>query len=205
MHSAAAVASGPVAAGLVCRGLVKSYGSVQVLKSVDLTLRPGSVVGLIGENGAGKSTFNSIIAGVVRPNGGRMWIDGEDYAPQSPSDAIARGVVLIHQEIRLLSGLSVAENIFLGRLPLRNGRIDRARMEEESGAILTALGVRVDPRRSVGGLTLAVQQGIEIAKAILRKPRYVVFDEPTATLGEAEAQQILEQVRLLKAGGTGVI
>ncbi len=198
-------AAAPAATGLVCRGLVKSYGSIKVLKSVDLTLPPGTVMGLIGENGAGKSTFNSIIAGVVRPSGGQMWIDGVDYAPQSPSDAIARGVALIHQEIRLLPGLSVAENIFLGRLPMRNGRVDRARMHEESQVVLTALGVRVDPNRSVGGLTMAVQQGIEIAKAILRKPRYVIFDEPTATLGEAEAEQILEQVRILKAAGTGVI
>ena len=195
----------PAETGLVCRGLIKTYGSITVLKSVDLTLQPGKVVGLIGENGAGKSTFNAMIAGVVLPTAGRMWIDGQDYAPHSPSDAIARGVALIHQEIRLLPGLSVAENIFLGRLPMRNGRIDRARMEAESAAMLTALGVRVDPRRDVGGLTMAVQQGIEIAKAILRKPRYVIFDEPTATLGETEARQILEQVRILKAAGTGII
>lgn len=195
----------PVQTGLVARGLVKSYGTITVLKSVDLTLPPGSVVGLIGENGAGKSTFNSIIAGVVRPTGGQMWIDGEDYEPQSPSDAIARGVALIHQEIRLLPGLSVAENIFLGRLPTRGGRIDRVRMRDEAHAVLTALGVRVDPDRKVGGLSMGVQQGIEIAKAILRKPRYVIFDEPTASLGEAEAEQILEQVRVLREGGTGVI
>ncbi|MBC7737050.1 MAG: sugar ABC transporter ATP-binding protein [Candidatus Saccharibacteria bacterium] len=195
----------PATIGLVCQGLVKAYGSIQVLKSVDLALQPGTVIGLIGENGAGKSTFNSIIAGVVRPSGGQMWIDGTEYAPQLPSDAIARGVALIHQEIRLLPGLSVAENIFLGRLPMRNGRVDRTRMHEESEVVLSALGVRVDPGRGVGGLTMAVQQGIEIAKAILRKPRYVIFDEPTATLGEAEAEQILEQVRILKAAGTGVI
>jgi ribose transport system ATP-binding protein len=195
----------PVPTGLVARGLIKNYGSITVLKSVDLTLPPGSVVGLIGENGAGKSTFNSIIAGVMRPSGGHMWIDGAPYAPQSPSEAIARGVALIHQEIRLLPGLTVAENIFLGRLPTRNGRIDRARMFDESQTVLSALGVRVDPGRKVAGLSMGVQQGIEIAKAILRKPRYVIFDEPTASLGEAEAEQILEQVRVLRDGGTGVI
>ena len=195
----------PAPTGLVVRGLVKTYGSITVLKSVDLTLPLGSVVGLIGENGAGKSTFNSIIAGVVPPSGGHMWIDGEPYAPRSPSDAIARGVALIHQEIRLLPGLTVAENLFLGRLPTRNGRIDRARMFEESRAVLSTLGVRVDPDRAVGGLSMGVQQGIEIAKAILRKPRYVIFDEPTASLGESEAEQILEQVRVLRDAGTGVI
>ena len=197
--------SPPLDAGLFCRGLAKQYGNIEVLKSVNLSLRPGQVVGLIGENGAGKSTFNAIIAGVVRPTAGQMWIDGQEYAPHSPSDAIARGVALIHQEIRLLPGLSVAENIFLGRLPMRYGRVDRASMEEQTAVVLAALGVKATPRQPVQGLSMAVQQGIEIAKAILRKPRFVIFDEPTASLGETEAEQIFEQVRLLQQGGAGVI
>ena len=195
----------PSSTGLHCRGLSKSYGSNEVLKSINLVLEPGQIIGLIGENGAGKSTFNNIIAGVVRPSAGQMWIDGQAYAPHSPHDAIARGVALIHQEIRLLPGLSVAENIFLGRLPIKAGRLDRAGMEEQTAAVLAALGVKVDPRRTVQGLSMAVQQGIEIAKAILRKPRFVIFDEPTASLGKAEAEQIFEQVRALQKGGTGVI
>ena len=197
--------SPPPGAGLFCQGLTKQYGNIEVLKSASLSLRPGQVIGLIGENGAGKSTFNAIIAGVVNPTAGRMWIDGQDYAPHSPSDAIRRGVALIHQEIRLLPGLSVAENIFLGRLPMRYGRVDRASMEEQTAVVLAALGVRASPRQSVQGLSMAVQQGIEIAKAILRKPRFVIFDEPTASLGETEAEQIFEQVRLLQQGGAGVI
>ncbi|WP_152047405.1 sugar ABC transporter ATP-binding protein [Aureimonas psammosilenae] len=198
-------ATAPAEAGLVCRRLVKNYGPIKVLKSVDFALRPGTVVGLIGENGAGKSTFNSIVAGVVSPTEGEIWLDGKPYSPRSPSDALAEGVALIHQEIRLLPGLSVAENLFLGRLPLRGGRVDRARMEEEARAVLASLGVAVDPRRTVRGLTMGVQQGIEIAKALLRKPRYVIFDEPTAAVGEAEAEQILAQVMRLRAEGTGVI
>ena len=195
----------PATTGLYCRALSKSYGPVEVLKSVDLSLRPGEVLGLIGENGAGKSTFNNIIAGVVPASGGQMWLDGVEYAPHSPSDAIARGVALIHQEIRLLPGLSVAENIFLGRLPMRRGRIDRARMEEESRAAMSSLGIAVDPRRMVEGLSMAVQQGIEIVKALLRNPRYVIFDEPTASLGEAEAEHIAEQIRRIASEGTGII
>ena len=191
--------------GLECRGLRKSFGPIEVLKSIDLALRPGTVLGLIGENGAGKSTFNAIIAGVVVPSGGKMRLDGQPYAPHSPSDAIARGVALIHQEIRLLPDLSVAENLFLGRLPMRAGRVDRARMEDEANAVLAALGMHIDPRREVKGLTVATQQGIEIAKAILRKPRYVIFDEPTAALGETESKQIFEQVHQLRDGGTGII
>lgn len=191
--------------GLYCRNLGKSYGGARALKSVNLSLPPGHVLGLIGENGAGKSTLNSIIAGVIKPDEGQMLLDGTAYTPASPSEAIHRGVALIHQEIRLLPGLTVAENIFLGRLPLSGGRIDRARMVRESQAVLDALGVDVSARRQVAGLSMAVQQGIEIAKAIIRKPRYVIFDEPTASVGQAEAQRILEQIRLLKTRGTGII
>lgn len=191
--------------GLVCRGLTKSYGGIEVLKSVDLMLRPGTVLGLIGENGAGKSTFNNIIAGVVSPTAGEMTLDGAVYAPHSPSDALARGVALIHQEIRLLPELTVAENLFLGRLPMRGGRVNRAAMEDESRSILSKLGMNIDPRRRVRGLSMAKQQGIEIAKALLRNPRYVIFDEPTASLGEADAALIFEQIYNLRAAGAGVI
>jgi ribose transport system ATP-binding protein len=191
--------------GLVCSGLCKSYGDVEVLKLVDLTLRPGTVLGLIGENGAGKSTFNNILAGVVAPSSGEMTLDGEVYAPGSPSQALANGVALIHQEIRLLPGLSVAENLFLGRLSMRGGRIDRKSMEEESRAVLARLGLSISPRLPVGRLSMAKQQAIEIAKALLRKPRYIIFDEPTASLGEADAELIFEQIYRLREAGTGVI
>ena len=191
--------------GLHCRQLVKEYVGRPVLKSVDLSLRPGRVLGLIGENGAGKSTLNSIIAGVVMPTSGTMTLDGAAYAPTTPSDAMQRGVAFIHQEIRLLPGLTVAENIFLGRYPMAGGRIDRPRMAREAGVVLDALGVEVDPKRTVAGLSMAVQQGIEIAKAITRKPRYIIFDEPTASLGEAEAARIFAQIRLLKATGAGIV
>ena len=191
--------------GLDCRGLTKSYGEIRVLKAVDLTLRPGTVLGLIGENGAGKSTFNNIVAGVVAPSGGTMTLDGAPYAPHSPHDGLMRGVALIHQEIRLLPDLSVSENLFLGRLPLRGGKVDRASMEEQSRVVLERLGVDIDPRRHVRGLSMARQQSIEIAKALLRNPRYVIFDEPTASLGEADAERIFEQIHRLRNGGAGII
>lgn len=192
-------------AGLVCRQLTKAFGGRPVLKSVDMTVRPGAVLGLIGENGAGKSTLNLITAGAIAPTSGSMTLDGEPYAPASPSDALHRGVALIHQEIRLLPGLTVAENMFLGRLPVRAGRIDRNRMAREAQDELDALGVKVDARRNVAGLSMAAQQGIEIAKAIVRKPKYIIFDEPTASLGEAEAERILAQIRVLKAQGAGIV
>ncbi|RLV51272.1 sugar ABC transporter ATP-binding protein [Nocardioides mangrovicus] len=192
-------------AGLVCQDLVKAFSGVTVLKGVSFEVRPGSVVGLIGENGAGKSTLSSLITGVLPPTSGTMRLDGQPYAPASPSEALAKGVVLIHQEIRLLPELSVAENIFLGRLPQRGGRIDRARMNREATEVLGSLGVDLDPRRVVGGLSMARQQEIEIAKAISRNPEFVIFDEPSASLGETETEHVLERIRTLRERGTGVV
>jgi ribose transport system ATP-binding protein len=190
---------------LTCRDLVKTYGGVTVLKSVSFSVRAGEVVGLIGENGAGKSTLSSILAGVVPPTSGTMTLDGEDYSPHSPHDALDRGVALIHQEIRMVPALSVAENIFLGRLPLSGGRVDTAKMHREAAAALEVLGVDLDPRRPVKGLSMAVQQGIEIAKAIARKPRYVIFDEPSASLTQHETDKVLERIDLLRSQGVGVV
>lgn len=195
----------PTDRGLICSGLVKSYSGVRVLKGVDFTVRPGTVVGLIGENGAGKSTLSSIITGVVQRDGGDMTLDGRPYAPSSPSEALNAGVVLIHQEIRLLPELSVAENIFLGRLPRRAGRVDRERMHREAAEVLASLGVELDPRRPVRGLSMARQQEIEIAKAISRNPAYVIFDEPSASLGESETEHVLDRIRTLRDRGTGVV
>lgn len=191
--------------GLVCVGLTKSYGGVTVVKGVDLVVRPGAVVGLIGENGAGKSTTSSMIAGVVQPDAGTMTIDGHPYAPKSPSNALATGVVLIHQEIRMVPGLSVAENIFLGRIPTKGGRVDSRRMVDEAAEALQRLGIPLDPRRRVSGLSMAVQQGIEIAKALSRKPRYIIFDEPSASLTSAETDRVLERIEILRDHGVGVV
>ena len=192
-------------AGLVCTGLTKSFGSVTVLKGIDFAVPPGRVIGLIGENGAGKSTLSSLMTGVHRPDSGTMTLDGQPYAPATPGEALDAGVVLIHQEIRLLPELTVAENIFLGRLPCRAGRIDRQRMFEESREVLDLLGAHIDPNRQVRGLSMAVQQEIEIAKAITRKPRYIIFDEPSASLGGDETEKVLDRIRVLRDQGAGVV
>ena len=192
-------------AGLVCTQLTKSYGGGTVLKGVDFALPPGTVVGLIGENGAGKSTMSSIITGVRKPDSGTMTLDGQPYSPANPGEALDAGVVLIHQEIRLLPELTVAENIFLGRLPRRGGRIDRRRMEADAREALDLLGAHVDPARQVRGLSMAVQQEIEIAKAVTRRPRYIIFDEPSASLGGSETERVLDRIRVLRDQGAGVV
>ena len=190
---------------LVVEGISKSYSGVRVLSEVSLGIRAGSVVGLIGENGAGKSTTSSIIAGIVQPDSGSMTIDGVHYAPGNPAAALDAGVVLIHQEIRMVPALSVAENIFLGRLPLAGGRVDKGAIYERSREVLKRLGVNLDPRRPVQGLSIAMQQSIEIAKAITRNPRYIIFDEPSASLTEQETDRVLRQISVLRDHGAGII
>ena len=192
-------------AGLICTGLSKSYWGIPVLKGVDITLRPGSVIGLIGENGAGKSTTSSIIAGVVGPNGGSMTLDGVPYEPARPSDALKHGVALIHQEIRMVPQLSVAENIFLGRLPRRRGVIDRNRINAEAKEYLELVGSQIDPRRLIAGLSIAAQQEIEIARALSREPKYIIFDEPSASLGQSETEHVFDQIAALRQRGVGIV
>lgn len=198
-------ATSPVGAGLVCTGLTKQYGGVTVVNDIDIALVPGRVVGLVGENGAGKSTTSGMIAGLVQPDRGSMTIDGEPYEPRSPGDALRAGVVLIHQEIRMVRELTVAENIFIGRLPMRRGRVDRARMNDEAADVLGRLGSRVDPRQRIDELSIAAQQEIEIARALSREPRFVIFDEPSASLGRNETARVFDQIEALKAGGAGII
>ena len=195
----------PNAQALQCAGVVKMFGGVTVVKSVDFQVAAGRVVGLIGENGAGKSTLSSMIAGIHPLDGGSMSLDGKPYTPGSPSDALQSGVALIHQEIRMVPRLSVAENIFLGRLPMKAGRVDRQLMHEQTATAMELLGVDLDPRRPVAGLSTAMQQSIEIAKAITRNPRYLIFDEPSASLTAAETERVLHQISVLQESGVGVV
>ncbi|HEY9065027.1 MAG TPA: sugar ABC transporter ATP-binding protein [Burkholderiaceae bacterium] len=192
--------------GLVVRNVGKTYGSVTVLRAVDLDVRPGECVALLGENGAGKSTLSSLIAGLTAPDpGGSMWWRGRPYAPASPADALHAGIGLIHQEMRLLPQLTIAENVFVGRLPMKNGRVDRAAMIERAQAQLHRLGLDVSATRKVGSLRVAAQQQVEIAKALTLDARLLILDEPTAALGDEETEALFEQVRRLKAEGVSFI
>jgi ribose transport system ATP-binding protein len=152
--------------GLVVQGVSKRFGATQALHSIDLQVRPGEVVALLGENGAGKSTLSNIIAGVFPSDTGEMSWEGNPYAPQSPGDAIQVGIGLIHQEMRLLPDLSIAENVFVGRQLTSGGKLDRKEMERRSQEQLQRLGLDISPSRLVRTLKVAVQQQVEIAKAL---------------------------------------
>ncbi|TFY84250.1 sugar ABC transporter ATP-binding protein [Pseudomonas kairouanensis] len=204
MHAAAS--DNTVDAVLCLRNISKAYGPVQVLSQVNVDIRPGEVLALLGENGAGKSTLSSIIAGLVQPEaGGSMTWQGQPYAPSSPGAALGAGIGLIHQEIRLLPQLSIAENIFVGRLPMRYGKVDREYMEAQAQIQLERLGLKVPASRKVEGLSVAAQQLVEIAKALTLKASLLILDEPTAALGGEETELLFKQVERLKAEGVSFI
>ena len=190
---------------LSLRQIRKSYGPLAVLHGIDLDVGAGEVVALLGENGAGKSTLSKIISGAVPPSAGEMTWFGANFAPASPRAAMDVGVGMIHQELKLLPQLSIAENVFVGRYLMKGGRVDRRGMEERAHAGLQRLGLDVSPRRLVEGLSTAKQQLIEIAKAMTLDAKLLILDEPTAALGGEETQLLFRQIERLKADGVGII
>ncbi|WP_191599972.1 sugar ABC transporter ATP-binding protein [Marinomonas algicola] len=190
---------------LTLRKIRKSFGPTEVLHGIDLEVYPGEVVALLGENGAGKSTTSNIIAGGFHQSSGEMTWMGEPYSPNSPREAINSGLVLIHQELRLLEHLSIAENVFIGRWPGKNGIISRKEMEQRAQAQIERLGLNIPASALVRGLSTANQQLIEIAKALALDAKLLILDEPTAALGGAETELLFEQIERLKADGVGII
>jgi len=190
---------------LSLRGVQKSYGPIKVLHGVDLDIYPGEVVALLGENGAGKSTLSNIISGTVQPSVGEMTWLGKNYSPADPRAAMDEGVGMIHQELKLLPKLTIAENVFVGRYPMKGGRIDRKTMEDRARAGLMRLGLDISPDRYVEGLSTGRQQLIEIAKALTLNARLLILDEPTAALGGEETQLLFQQIARLKSEGVGII
>lgn len=194
-----------VNAQLVVSGVSKEYPGTIALDSIDLEVEPGQIVALLGENGAGKSTLASVIAGVIQPSGGHMRWRGQEYAPTRPADAIAAGIGLIHQEMRLLPDLTVAENVLIGRWPMRGGLLDAKRMRALAQEQLGRLGFKGRVDTLVRELSVAGQQQVEIARALMLDASLLLLDEPTAALGEAETNALFECIRALRADGVSFI
>ncbi len=191
---------------LEASAISKSFPGVRALDSVDFALRGGEVHALVGENGAGKSTLIKILCGVYQPDAGDIHVDGQSVTIASAQDAQRLGIAPVHQEIHLVPLLSVAENIFLGRQPLRSrGWIDRAGMERQAAEILESLGIRVDVRALVSDLSVAQRQMVSIARALSSQARVIILDEPTASLSERETMILFEIIRRLKERGVAVI
>ena len=174
---------------LELRHAAKSFGAVRALIDGSVRLRAGEVHALIGENGAGKSTLVKILAGVHQPDSGTLTVAGQEVTLHGPAAARAAGIAVIYQEPTLFPDLTVAENMFIGRQPLRKGRrIDRRAMQDEAAAIFKRLGVPLDPARLARGLSIADQQVLEIGKALSLDAQVIVMDEPTAALSAAEVE-----------------
>jgi ribose transport system ATP-binding protein len=189
------------------RGLSKAFAGVQALSNVQFDLRAGEVHALMGENGAGKSTLMKILSGVYQRDSGELLLDGRPIEVDSPRAAQALGIQIIHQELNLMSHLSAAQNIYIGREP--RGRfglfLDEDKLNAQAAAIFERMHLPLDPRTPVGELTVARQQMVEIAKALSFDSRVLIMDEPTAALNNAEIAELFRIIRQLKAQGVGIV
>lgn len=191
---------------LAVRGAIQTFGPVIALSNGHIELRAGEIHALVGENGAGKSTLVKIMAGLYRPSGGVLELDGSPVNFASVAESKAAGISVIYQEPTLFSDLSVAENLFIGRQPRnRLGLIDHRRMASEAAELFAQLGVSIDPARQAEGLSIADQQLIEIAKAIALKARVLIMDEPTAALSGNEVHQLFTVARRLRDQGAALL
>ncbi len=187
-------------------GISKSFPGAQALSAVDFDLREGEVHALVGENGAGKSTLTHIIAGVETPDSGRMQLYQQWYQPDGRADAEAHGIRMVMQELHLIANLSVAENIFIEKLPSRFGIVDYNKLNRTAREIMTQVGLEdVDPGVPVRFLGVGQQQMVEIAAGLSRRCRILALDEPTASLTDREIELLFAQIKKLKAEGVGII
>jgi ABC-type sugar transport system ATPase subunit len=191
---------------LKINGISKHFPGVQALRDVTFEVEEKSIHAVIGENGAGKSTLMQIIAGVHQPNAGTVEFSGETVKFTDPSEAQAKGIAIVYQELNLAPNLSIAENIFLGQEPKQSAFfLDRKKLRAETMAVLGRLGLHHDPDTVVSSLTVAQQQLIEICKSLVRNPRLLILDEPTSSLSETESAILFRVIADLKAHGVTIL
>jgi ribose transport system ATP-binding protein len=193
---------------LEMKGISKRFPGVIALSDVSLKVHSGEIVALVGENGAGKSTLMKILGGIHQPDAGTILVNGETVIIHSVNDSLRLGIGFIHQELNVFPNLDVAANVFLGREPRIGGPlqiVNRTRIESDTAALLNRLGVKVSPRTSLGELSIAQQQMVEIAKALSLNTRLLIMDEPTSSLTLAETSRLMAVVKELRAQGVSII
>src|SRR5215217_7830888 len=205
-NDSALTAADPGIPVLEMRGIRKIFPGVVALDDVDFDAYAGEVHALLGENGAGKSTLIKIIAGVYRQDDGTMRVGGEEVEFRNPADALAQRIKVVYQELDLVDGLSVAENVFLGGYPkTARGFVDFAALKTRTRDLLAELGLEIDPDLPLGELRVAEQQLVEIARALSRQARLIVMDEPTSALSPAEVETLFAVIERLKLRGVAII
>ena len=188
------------------RGITKTFPGVIALDKVTFQCKAGEVHAVVGENGAGKSTLMKLLAGVYQPDAGKILIKDETVRIANPHEAQDLGISIIYQELNLLPDMSVAENVFLGREPVRRlGLLDDKELDEKARDVLHRLGVDIDPRSRLGLLSVPQQQMVEIAKALSLNAQVVIMDEPSAALGGKDLEYVFEVIKALKQQGVAVI
>ncbi|MFY8027519.1 MAG: ATP-binding cassette domain-containing protein, partial [Aquiluna sp.] len=189
------------------KNVVKSFGPVDVLKGVDLVAYAGRVTALVGDNGAGKSTLIKGLAGVQPYDSGTVLFDGQPVDIQNPREAAALGIEVVYQDLALCENLDIVQNMFLGREETLQGTLDEPSMELQATKALQSLSVRTvkSVRQKVSSLSGGQRQTVAIARSVLRNSKLVILDEPTAALGVAQTEQVLNLVRRLADSGVAVI
>ena len=190
---------------LTMKGIDKSFPGVHALDHVDLEIRKGEVLALMGENGAGKSTLMKVLTGIYKKDEGTITYEGKEVEFENPRAAQAAGIVIVHQELNMMNHLTVAQNIFIGREIMKGNLIDDAKMNEEAKKLFAKLNIEIDPTEKMGNLTVGKQQMCEIAKAISHDAKVIIFDEPSAALTESEIEELFKIIRDLRDKGVGMV
>lgn len=192
---------GPSESLIKLSGVIKSFPGVRALDGVTVAFESGSVHALVGENGAGKSTLGKIMAGIYRPDEGTIALDGESVSFGGPRDAVSRGISIVHQELLFCENMTVAENMCLEDLPSKGIFVDSSEMERRASSWLGAIGAEIEPGTRLGDLPVSKQQLVQIAGAIGRGARVLIFDEPTSSLSQLEGRRLLGLIKDLRAKG----
>ena len=190
---------------LTMKEIDKSFPGVHALDHVNLEIRKGEVLALMGENGAGKSTLMKVLTGIYSKDSGTITFEGKEVEFSNPREAQDAGIVIVHQELNMLSHLTVAQNIFIGREMMSGKLINDAKMNKEAKKLFEQLNIEIDPTEKMGNLTVGKQQMCEIAKAISHKAKVIIFDEPSAALTEAEIEELFKIIRDLRDKQLGIV
>ena len=191
---------------LSIRGMSKSFGRNRVLQHINLDVKRGTVMGLMGENGAGKSTMMKCLFGTYQKDDGVVVLDGKEVNFSGPKDALENGIAMVHQELNQCLERSVVDNLFLGRCPVNSlGIVDEARMRKEASELFRKLGMTINLTQPMGKMSVSQRQMCEIAKAISYNSKVIVLDEPTSSLNVQEVNKLFEMMRMLKEKGIALI